>query len=53
MVQTVSRVSRLRRFILANGKRHPRELDGGQVEAFLTDLAVIGPVVASTQKCLS
>ena len=39
----------MRRFILANGKRHPRELGGPEVEAFLSDLAVTGQVAASTQ----
>ncbi len=39
----------IRRFILANGKRHPRELGAAHVEAFLTRLAVDGRVAASTQ----
>ena len=39
----------VRRFILANGKRHPRELGAAEVEAFLTDLAVRDNVSASTQ----
>ncbi|MDZ4348065.1 MAG: integron integrase [Xanthomonadaceae bacterium] len=39
----------VRRFILANGKRHPRELGKREVEGFLTDLAVRGRVAASTQ----
>lgn len=39
----------IRRFILANGKRHPRELEGRHVEAFLTGLATRGRVAASTQ----
>ncbi len=39
----------IRRFILANGKRHPRELGATHVEAFLTGLAVEGHVAASTQ----
>lgn len=39
----------IRRFILANGKRHPRELGQVEVEAFLTRLAVDGQVSASTQ----
>ena len=30
----------IRRFILANGTRHPRELGATHVEAFLTGLAV-------------
>jgi integron integrase len=39
----------IRRYILANGKRHPRELDGVAVEGFLTKLATKGNVAASTQ----
>ncbi len=39
----------IRRFILANGKRHPRDMGGAEVEAFLTRLAVEGDVAASTQ----
>ena len=39
----------IRRFILANGKRHPRELEGRHVEAFLTGLATHGRVAAGTQ----
>jgi len=39
----------IRRFILANHKRHPREMGGPEVEAFLTDLAVHGKVAAATQ----
>jgi len=39
----------IRRFILANGRRHPRELGGVEVEAFLTRLAVDARVAASTQ----
>ncbi|HEV2607542.1 MAG TPA: integron integrase [Xanthomonadaceae bacterium] len=39
----------IRRFILANGKRHPKELGAREVEAFLTGLAVRGRVAASTQ----
>ena len=38
-----------RRFILANGKRHPRDMGSIEVERFLTDLAVKGHVSASTQ----
>ncbi|MFM8354767.1 MAG: integron integrase [Gammaproteobacteria bacterium] len=37
------------RFIRANQRRHPRELGGPEVEAFLTNLAVEGQVAASTQ----
>ena len=39
----------VRRFILANGKRHPREMGAVEVEAFLSGLAVHGQVAASTQ----
>ncbi|MCJ0826369.1 integron integrase [Luteimonas sp. 50] len=39
----------IRRFILANGKRHPREMGAQEVEAFLTVLATRGKVAASTQ----
>ena len=39
----------MRRFILHLGKRHPRDLGGAEVEAFLTHLAVVGKVAASTQ----
>jgi integron integrase len=39
----------IRRFILANGKRHPRGMGGGEVEAFLTRLATHGEVAAGTQ----
>ncbi|MCE5232728.1 MAG: integron integrase [Mizugakiibacter sp.] len=39
----------MRRFILANGKRHPREMGGAEVERFLSSLAVDGRVAASTQ----
>ena len=39
----------IKRFILFHGKRHPREMGGGEVTAFLTDLAVRGKVAASTQ----
>lgn len=42
-------VAWIRRFILANGKRHPRELGGAEVEAFLTGLATRGRVAAGTQ----
>ena len=38
-----------KRFILANNKRHPREMGGSEVEAFLSDLAVRGNVAAGTQ----
>lgn len=39
----------VRRFILASGMRHPRELGALEVEGFLTGLAVRGRVSASTQ----
>ena len=39
----------IRRFIVSQGKRHPREMGAWEVEAFLTDLAVRGQVAASTQ----
>ncbi|KRF02249.1 integrase [Frateuria sp. Soil773] len=38
-----------RRFILANGRRHPRDMGAAEVEAFLSHLAVQGNVAASTQ----
>lgn len=39
----------VRRFILANGKRHPRTMDGPEVERFLSSLAVRANVAAGTQ----
>jgi integron integrase len=39
----------IRRFILHSGKRHPRDMGAAEVEAFLTHLAVVGKVAASTQ----
>lgn len=39
----------IRRFILHNGKRHPREMSGPEVERFLTHLATVRRVSASTQ----
>jgi integron integrase len=39
----------VRRFILFHNNRHPRELGTTEVEAFLTHLAVVGNVSASTQ----
>lgn len=39
----------IRRYILATGKRHPRELDGVVVEGFLSRLATDDNVSASTQ----
>ena len=38
-----------RRYILFHGKRHPAAMGAGEVEAFLTHLAVHGNVAASTQ----
>ena len=42
-------VSWVRRFILANGRRHPRDLGGVEVERFLTDLAARDDVASGTQ----
>src|SRR5579883_3419342 len=42
-------VAWIRRFILANGKRHPRELGAKEVEAFLSRLAIESNVAAATQ----
>ena len=39
----------IRRYILFHGKRHPRDLDGEHVQAFLNHLAVQRKVAASTQ----
>ena len=39
----------IRRFIMANGKRHPRDMGGAEVASFLTGLATRGRVAASTQ----
>ncbi len=39
----------VRRFILFHGKRHPAQMGGAEVRAFLTHLAVDGKVAASTQ----
>ncbi|MFT3897700.1 MAG: integron integrase [Thermomonas sp.] len=39
----------VRRYILANGKRHPRVLGSTEMTAFLTRLAVEGRVAANTQ----
>ena len=38
-----------RRFICFHGKRHPREMGGAEVEAFLSHLATEGRVAPSTQ----
>lgn len=37
------------RFILFHNKRHPSDMGGSEVEAFLTHLAVVGKVAPSTQ----
>ncbi len=42
-------LSWIRRFILHNGKRHPREMSGREVEQFLSHLATDRQVSASTQ----
>ena len=42
-------VAWIRRFILFHGKRHPAEMGGAEVEAFLSYLANQGNVAASTQ----
>lgn len=42
-------VSWIRRFILANGKRHPGKMGQAEVEAFLTRLATDGQVSAGMQ----
>ena len=39
----------VRRFVLFHNKRHPLEMGGVEVEAFLTHLAVARNVSASTQ----
>ena len=39
----------MRRFVLFHGKRHPLEMGAGEVEAFLSHLAVDGKVAAATQ----
>jgi integron integrase len=39
----------IRRFILANGKRHPRDMGAAEVETFLSALAVQGGVSPNTQ----
>jgi integrase len=38
-----------RRFILFHNKRHPNEMGAAEINAFLTHLAVVGQVAASTQ----
>lgn len=39
----------IKRYILFHGKRHPKDLGARDVEVFLTHLAVVGKVAASTQ----
>ena len=39
----------IRRFILANGKRHPRDMGAPELEAFLTRLATVRKLAPSTQ----
>ncbi|MDZ7656983.1 MAG: integron integrase [Sulfurimicrobium sp.] len=39
----------IKRYILFHGKHHPKDMGAGEVEAFLTHLAVAGKVAASTQ----
>ncbi|MFT4257624.1 MAG: integron integrase [Pseudoxanthomonas sp.] len=39
----------IRRYIHANGRRHPRQMDGKEVERFLSDLARKDRVAPSTQ----
>ncbi len=39
----------IRRYVKFHGRRHPREMDAAEVEAFLTDLAVRQHVSAATQ----
>jgi hypothetical protein len=42
-------IRRARRYILFHDKRHPRDMGAGEVQQFLTHLAVDGRVSASTQ----
>lgn len=44
-----SYVYEIRRYILFDHKRHPQEMSGTELEAFLTHLAVEEHVAASTQ----
>jgi len=46
---TASVPSRLKRFILHFGKKHPRDMGEAEVEQFLTHLVINGKVAASTQ----
>jgi len=42
-------VNWLKRFVLTHGRLHPRHLGPGEVEAFLTQLAVVDKVAAPIQ----
>ena len=42
-------ISWIKQFILYHGKRHPIEIGAAEMEAFLTHLAVVPHVSASTQ----
>ena len=42
-------VAWIKRFILFHHKRHPLDMGAAEINAFLTDLAVVGRVSASTQ----
>ncbi len=42
-------VNWIKRFILFHQKRHPAQMGAGEIEAFLTDLAIHAKVAASTQ----
>jgi integron integrase len=39
----------IKRYIYFHGKRHPKDMEARDIEAFLTHLAVVGKVSASTQ----
>jgi hypothetical protein len=39
----------IKRYIFFHNKRHPKDMGGKEIEAFLTDLAVNQKVAASTQ----
>jgi hypothetical protein len=40
----------IKRFILFHHKRHPNEMGAPEIQAFLTDLAVVQNVASSTQQ---
>ena len=40
----------IHRYVMFHGNRHHRDMEGPEVEAFLTDLAVNGKVSAATQR---